>query len=589
MKTLNLVQGSPEWLAARKNYRTASEASAMMGQSKYMTRSELLSIKATGIAPEVSATTQRLFDRGHESEAGARAMAEQIIGEELFPATVTDDTDYLLASLDGMTMLGDVIWEHKLWNADLAADVAAGRCPSCHFWQVIQALVVTGAEKCLFMVSDGTPDNCAHVWVTLEKTSADKLMAGWKQFDVDLAGYQHTDSKAAPVAAPVETLPAIVYTIDRGTLALTSNLPAFREAATALVDRTKAPLVTDQDFADREALCKAFGEAEKLLKMKAEEVVGQIHDVATFSRELGDIAEMFRTARLASEKLVEAEKKNRRAAIVQKGEQALRVHIDSLNARLARVRLPAYAADFAGAIKGKKSLTSIQDAVDTKLAQAKVETSAMADEMQVNLAALDELAADHGFLFADLQQVVTKAADDFRALVQLRIAQHRAKEEARLEAERERIRQEEAAKLERERQRAEAAERARQAEEARVADEARLEQQRADLAKEQEALRAALAAEQARARQQDPLTPTAAALDDIASKLDLPDGVEWPDFKPAATTAQDDEDTSALPAERTYTRPSDEELIMAVAERFLVPEHIAYEWLAGFGAQKKAA
>lgn len=154
-------------------------------------------------------------------------------------------------------------------------------------------------------------------------------------------------------------------------------------------------------------------------------------------------------------------------------------------------------------------------------------------------------------------------------------AEAREAEQARLKAERERLAEEE-----------------RKAAEARRQQQAELDRLAADL----EEQRAALAAEQERARQQE---NTTTILDDGVfvhkvgqaepSKLDMPDGVEWPDFKPAATTDQGEEDTSPLPAERTYKRPSDEELIMAVAERFLVPEHIAYEWLAGFGAQKKAA
>ena len=47
MKTLDLIQGSPEWLAARAQYFTASEAPAMLGLSKYKTRQELLREKAT--------------------------------------------------------------------------------------------------------------------------------------------------------------------------------------------------------------------------------------------------------------------------------------------------------------------------------------------------------------------------------------------------------------------------------------------------------------------------------------------------------------------------------------------------------------
>lgn len=91
MKTLNLQQGSPEWLAARAKMFTASEAPAMMGASPYMTRNELLHQKHTGIQKEVDAATQRVFDNGHRVEALARPIAEQIIGEELYPVTVCED------------------------------------------------------------------------------------------------------------------------------------------------------------------------------------------------------------------------------------------------------------------------------------------------------------------------------------------------------------------------------------------------------------------------------------------------------------------------------------------------------------------
>jgi predicted phage-related endonuclease len=47
MKILNLTQGSPEWLATRAQHFCASDAPAMMGVSKYKTRSDLLREKAT--------------------------------------------------------------------------------------------------------------------------------------------------------------------------------------------------------------------------------------------------------------------------------------------------------------------------------------------------------------------------------------------------------------------------------------------------------------------------------------------------------------------------------------------------------------
>lgn len=55
MKILNVQQGSAAWLALRATHRPASEAPIMMGVSTYMTRSELIKRRATGITPEVTA------------------------------------------------------------------------------------------------------------------------------------------------------------------------------------------------------------------------------------------------------------------------------------------------------------------------------------------------------------------------------------------------------------------------------------------------------------------------------------------------------------------------------------------------------
>lgn len=128
--------------------------------------------------------------------------------------------------------------------------------------------------------------------------------------------------------------------------------------------------------------------------------------------------------------------------------------------------MPTIPADFAGVIKGKKSLSSMEEAVAVELARARAAADQVGACIQVNLSTLRELAKDHAFLFVDTAQLVLKATDDCRAVVTARIAEHKQAEEKRLEQERERIRAEEAARLEREQQAA-----ARKAEDDRLEDE----------------------------------------------------------------------------------------------------------------------
>ena len=72
--THDCAQGSDAWHALRAKHFTASEASAMLGVSKYQTRADLLKRKATGLSEEVDAATQRRFDDGHAAEAAARPI-----------------------------------------------------------------------------------------------------------------------------------------------------------------------------------------------------------------------------------------------------------------------------------------------------------------------------------------------------------------------------------------------------------------------------------------------------------------------------------------------------------------------------------
>jgi hypothetical protein len=128
---------------------------------------------------------------------------------------------------------------------------------------------------------------------------------------------------------------------------------------------------------------------------------------------------------------------------MQAGANAFANHIGGLNKRLG-MAMPPVAADFSGVMKGKKTVSSLRDAVDTELARAKIAANEVADKIQINLAILD--AASHAFLFSDRAALVMKESEDLRLVVKVRIADHEAAEEKRIEAEREKIRVEEEAK-----------------------------------------------------------------------------------------------------------------------------------------------
>lgn len=442
----NVPQGSAAWLAIRTQYNTASEAPAALGASKYLSRSDLLKQKSTGLTPEVCGAKQALFDRGHQSEARARSLAEAIIGTELFPVTATFSVDGidLLASMDGATMDETIIWEHKLFSERLANDVRAGMLDPHYTIQLDQQLLVSGAKKCLFMTSDGTETNMAWCWYEYDQAKADALLAGWRQFRADLATYVPPVVIAEAVGHTPETLPAL--RIEVTGMVTASNLADYKAHALAVFGGINRELTTDQQFADAEKVVKWCGDVEDRLAAAKQHALSQTASIDELFRAIDDISAEARRTRLELDKLVKARKEAVRGEIVAEGVAALRAHIDGLNQRLGKPYMPVITADFGGAVKGKRTVDSLRDAVSTTLANAKIDASAIADRIGLNLAMLRDHAANHAFLFADAAQIVLKAHDYLTILVKSRIAEHQAAELAKEEATRERIRAEEAAK-----------------------------------------------------------------------------------------------------------------------------------------------
>ncbi len=456
MKTHNLVQGSPEWHAHRSTHFNASDAPAMMGCSTYKTRTELLHELKTGIVPTVDSATQFRFDEGHRIEALARPLAEEIIGEDLYP--VVGSEGELSASFDGLTMDEDMAFEHKTLNEELRKafaeidtmapeyreTVSAGAClPKPYRVQMEQQLIVSGAESVLFMASTWKGDTLIeerHCWYESDKELRAEIIAGWKQFAQDLATYVPQEVAAPVVAQAAENLPIVFDMRVEGKL-VSCNIEQYKPAALAYIEAINIELTTDQHFANADADAKFCRSSADKLNLAIEQALGQMGDINTALNAVREIAAAFDAKGLLLEKRVKSEKENRRIKIVNDATEELRLHVVTLNGR-TRNWMPQVQGKFQEVVRGLKSVDSMRDKVATELARCKIEANAIADRIQYNAETLDE-AVEFAFLFRDSAQIVLKESEDCRALIKSRIADHKAAEAAKEEAQRERIRQEE--------------------------------------------------------------------------------------------------------------------------------------------------
>lgn len=458
MKLHDVTQGSPEWLAHRLNTYNASDAPAMLGCSPYETRSQLIARLATGIVPEVDAATQRRFDDGHRFEALARHLAIEIIGEDLYPVSGSEDFGLdkpLAASLDGSTITDEIVWEHKSLNDELRAVLpetgiggfeVGARLPKVYRVQMEQQLAVSGAGKDLFTASKwelrGDEWVCVearHCWYQSDPALRAEILAGWKQFAEDLKNYTPSATAPAIVAEPVQALPAVLVQVS-GQITVKDNFKAFE---TALRDFLEHRLIrepkTDQDFADLDLQIKAMKGAEEALAGAEAQMLAQVQSIDQAKKTRDMLGKLVRDNRLMAEKLLSSEKDRRKGEIVAGGVAEFAKHMTALNERLGKPYMPTVQADFGGAVKGLKSMSSMENAVATELARAKIAANEIADRLQKNLDYLRDNAADFKFLFADTATIIQKAPDDLQALVQNRITQHKAEEAAKEE----RIRKEE--------------------------------------------------------------------------------------------------------------------------------------------------
>jgi putative phage-type endonuclease len=438
MITHELIQGSPEWLAYRANHFNASDAPAMMGESIYKTRTRLMHEMHTGISAEIDDATQSLFNDGHRFEASARPLAEKLIGDDLYP--VTGSNGKFSASFDGLTMDDSTAFEHKSLNDELHTLMVDGfdgaDLPLMYRIQMEQQCLVSGADRVLFMASKWSGDELVeerHCWYNSNGFLRAEIIAGWEQFEKDLAEYTPVEVIAPVVATPTKDLPALSIQVN-GSISLISNLDRFGVMLNEFIKGINQKPNDDQGFADADAACKTLQKAQDALEAAEANALTQTSSIDDMRRTVKLYTDTARVTRLALEKVVKARKESIRVEIVTEGKLKFADHIAALNMRLGKPYMPVVAADFGGVIKSLRTIASVRNAVDTELARVKIESNAIADKIDINLKCLHEQVKDHAFLFADTGVIVMKENADLILLVKSRIDDHTKAEAEKADA-----------------------------------------------------------------------------------------------------------------------------------------------------------
>lgn len=498
MEILNLVQGSDEWLEARLNYLCASEAPAMMGDSKFMSRNQLLALKKGWQSNPISDFKKRLFEKGHENEDSARELLEFDLCEELPPVVGLSEIEgmKLLSSYDGFGDFG-YLWEHKDWNEVLAENVRNGVLEPMYYWQLEHQMLTANLDQVHFMVSDGTAEKRVSMTYKSVPALRAQLIAGWKQFLIDLESYELEAKKETVIARKQEAFPTIECRVE-GSMVI-SNLGDYIPLIEDLAEeQMNLVLESDQDFEDKEAFNKNVKLGRASLKAKAAEIETEFESLAEFNGYVLKADSILQKLQSHGEKQVKEAKEAKKLSITTGAQSELQKHLSTLSQGINGIQLQNIEADWAAIIKGKRSFEKMQEAVEHQLAKLKIEANELAAIIRKNLDTLTELASEHKFLFSDHGELVLKNNDDLINLIKMRIAEHEKAEAERLEKERQRIQDEAEAKAQREAEAKAEAEREkiRQQEQEKAKAEALAAQQKRE--EEAKAAREKQAAEEAR-------------------------------------------------------------------------------------------
>jgi len=426
MQTHNLQQGSSEWHEFRANHFGASEASVMLGISPHITRTDLLEFKKTGKIKEHNDFTKKIFQKGHEAEELARQILDDQ-GLDFYP--VTCSLGRLSASCDGLTLDRSLAFEHKLYTDNLAAQVKLGSIPEYYMAQCQQILMVTEADKLIFVCSDGTQTNWAETEVYPDQSWFDRIKSGWEQFEKDLKMYEPKEFEDKPEPAAIMQLPALsVYT--KGDIVVHGNLDIFKEASDKYIASINRDLKTDEDFVNAEATIKRCKEVEQTIKTAKLSIIGGISSVDEATRVLDYIDDSHAKIRLTLEKLVKSQKENIKKNIIDAAFMLCADHANNISNEFKNINflhLVTFLSrqNFETECKGLRTLASLHNAVDTEVAAIKIKLNDLAMIIRKNLSHLpDDLS-----IFRDLQSIITKPEEDFKLLVESRIADQKRKEE----------------------------------------------------------------------------------------------------------------------------------------------------------------
>lgn len=179
-QVLDLVQGSEEWLAARRNYGTASETPSILRiEGAFQTPAAIRRLKKGGEGQKDNFA----MAHGRKYEEVARLHYCANYGE-VKPVVMVDGK--FLASLDGISEDGSVVVEIKAppegSASNLYLNAMIGIAPLKYVYQIQHQLMVSGAKLGRLYIYASDIDNAICIDIQPDEAIWSEIKSGWEKF-----------------------------------------------------------------------------------------------------------------------------------------------------------------------------------------------------------------------------------------------------------------------------------------------------------------------------------------------------------------------------------------------------------------------
>jgi putative phage-type endonuclease len=187
LNTIDLIQGSQDWIEYRKKGIGASDAASIMGVG-FSTPLELWKEKLGLVTKEVTTRMQR----GTDLEPLAREAFINEMGVFVAPAVIeSKEYPWMFASVDGLSYDGKILVEIKCPNSKDHALAMQGLIPEKYFPQLQHQMLVLNLQMMYYFSFDGSQG--ARVLVYADSEYQHTLIAKEREFYKKLITFEQPE------------------------------------------------------------------------------------------------------------------------------------------------------------------------------------------------------------------------------------------------------------------------------------------------------------------------------------------------------------------------------------------------------------